>query len=131
MTARNGTAAAHTPGQPDMWVLVMIEALTFSSYFVVYALDYRANAAQYLVWQSQLSLGLGVLNTLVLLTSSWSVSRCVALAKAGDHASALRYLWLTAGGGVLFAGLKLHEWSVEMAKGFTSRPTTSSPITIS
>lgn len=102
-----------------MWVLVMIEALTFSAYFVVYAVDYRANAALYLQSQSQLNLGFGVLNTLVLLTSSWAIARCVERSKAGDHQNALRYLWLTVGGGILFSGMKLYEWSVEIGKGFT------------
>ena len=39
MAAAKPKDTAHTPGQFDIWVLVMIEALTFSSYFVVYALD--------------------------------------------------------------------------------------------
>lgn len=110
--------AAHTPGQFDIWVLVMIEAITFSSYFVVYALDYRANAEFYLRNQAELNLHLGIGNTLVLLTSSWAMARCVKQARAGDHASALRFLWLTVAGGLTFAGMKIYEWSLEMGRGF-------------
>lgn len=111
--------AARMPGQADMWVLVMIEALTFSAYFVVYALDYRANAALYLHSQAQLELSLGVLNTLVLLTSSWSIAHCVEYSRSGDYQSALRYLWLTVSGGIVFSAMKLFEWSIEIGKGFT------------
>ena len=109
----------HTPGQFDIWVLVMIEALTFSSYFVVYALDYRASSALYLRFQAELNLHLGIINTLVLLTSSWAMARCVKEARAGDHANALRYLWLTVAGGLTFAAMKIYEWSQEIGKGFT------------
>jgi nitric oxide reductase NorE protein len=101
------TRPAHQaiPGQPDMWVLVMIEALTFSDLF--------------LASQRHLELGLGVANTLILLTSSWSIARCVEHSRAGDWRAARRSLLLTAGAGALFCALKLYEWSVELGQGFT------------
>lgn len=108
-----------TPGQPDMWVLVMIEALTFSAYFVVYTVCYRNEPDLFLQSQSRLDLILGVINTLILLTSSWSIARCVERSRAGDWQAALASLWLTAGGGLLFCTLKFYEWSVEMGQGFT------------
>jgi nitric oxide reductase NorE protein len=114
-------AARHdaTPGQPDMWVLVMIEALTFSAYFVVYTIYYTQNADLFLRSQAQLSLGFGVLNTIVLLTSSWSMARCVERVRAGDYDRARSALWLTIAGGLVFCAMKLFEWSVEIGKGLT------------
>jgi nitric oxide reductase NorE protein len=106
------------PGQMDMWVLVMIEAMTFSSYFVVYTVYYRNNAELFLASQSELNLAFGVINTMLLLTSSWSVARCVERSRAGDYTAAMRNLFLTVAGGLLFIGLKLYEWSVEIQKGF-------------
>lgn len=107
------------PGQSDMWVLVMIEALTFSAYFIVYTIAYRNAPEQFLASQSQLSLAFGVFNTMLLLASSWSVASCVERSRAGDYPAALRNLYLTLTGGVLFCLLKVFEWSVEIAKGFT------------
>lgn len=115
------TEAVHTrryPGQADMWVLVMIEAATFSAYFVVYTLCYRDEPALFLQSQAQLSLGLGVINTLIMLTSSWSIARCVERSRAQDWQAATAQLWLTAAGGLLFCGLKLWEWAQELEKGF-------------
>jgi nitric oxide reductase NorE protein len=109
---------ARTPGQPDMWVLVMIEAATFSAYFVVYTLCYRDDPSLFLRGQAQLSLGLGVINTLVMLTSSWSIARCVDSARKGNWPAAMRSLWLTAGGGLMFCALKIGEWMTELDKGF-------------
>jgi nitric oxide reductase NorE protein len=108
-----------TPGQPDMWVLVMIEAATFSAYFVVYTLNYRSAPDLFLRSQSRLDLGFGALNTLILLTSSWSIARCVARARAQDWNAALASLGLTAGGGLLFCALKLYEWATQIGHGDT------------
>jgi nitric oxide reductase NorE protein len=106
------------PGQPDMWVLVMIEALTFSAYFVVYTVWYRFKPAMFLQSQAQLDLRLGVVNTLIMLTSSWSIARCVGETRAGRHRAALTYLWITAGAGVLFSVLKVNEWRTMAGQGF-------------
>ena len=67
----------HIPGQPDMWMFVLFETLVFTAYFGVY-LFFRAQDPQpFLAAQRQLSLGVGIFNTIVLLSSSWSVARCV------------------------------------------------------
>src|SRR5262249_17053308 len=65
------------PGQPDMWVLVMVEAFTFSAYFVVYIIYRMRHPELFLESQAHLSRELGVADTLILLTSSWSIARCV------------------------------------------------------
>lgn len=114
-----GKPAITTPGQPDMWVLVMIEAMTFSAYFVVYTLCYRDQPTLFLQSQAHLDLAFGAINTLILLTSSWSIARCVERARVGDWASAKSALWLTAAGGVVFCALKLYEWSIEIGQGFS------------
>lgn len=107
------------PGQPDMWVLVMIEAMTFSAYFVVYTVYYRRSPALFLESQGHLDLAFGAVNTLVLLTSSWFIARCVERSRESNYGAALANLGATVFGGLLFAGLKLYEWSVEIGKGFT------------
>lgn len=114
---RRGTGV--TPGQSDMWVLVMIEAATFSAYFVVYTIWYRWYPDLFLRSQAHLDLAFGVVNTVILLTSSWAIARCVERSRAGDYRAALASAWFTVGGGLLFSALKLYEWSVEIGKGFT------------
>lgn len=116
------TARPATPGQPDMWVLVMVEALTFSAYFVVYIVWRMRHPALYLESQAHLSRELGVADTLILLTSSWSIARCVQRARAGEYEAALGSVVLTIGLGVLFVAAKLYEWASKIANGlyFTS-----------
>ena len=106
-----------TPGQPDMWVLVLFEALIFSSYFVVYMIWRARNPELYLHAQAHLRPAFGLANTLMLLASSWSIARCVQRAKNGDYNAALRNVFLTLLLGVIFSASKLYEWSIEMHQG--------------
>jgi nitric oxide reductase NorE protein len=115
--AQDEPAAPVTPGQPDMWVLVMVEALTFSAYFVVYTIWRTRSPELYLRAQAHLSREVGLFNTLVLLTSSWSMARCVQRARAGDHRGALGNVFLTILLGLGFAAAKLYEWSTEIRQG--------------
>src|SRR5579859_1167870 len=112
-------SAPATPGQPDMWVLVLFEAVTFSGYFVVYIIDRMRHPELYLQSEAGLSLEFGVVNTLVLLTSSWSMARCVQRARAGEFGAALGSVFLTIILGLLFTGLKLYEWNVKSLNGMT------------
>jgi nitric oxide reductase NorE protein len=105
-----------------MWFFVLFESLVFTSYFGVY-LYYRAqHEAAFLRAQSHLDLWLGVLGTIALLTSSWSVARCVQTARAGRYRLALRDAALTAGFGVAFLALKIVEWvhQTDLGNTFTS-----------
>lgn len=113
------TAAKRVPGQPDMWVFVIFESLIFTAYFGVY-LYYRArHEAAFLAAQSDLELWLGVLATIALLTSSWSIARCVQTARAGRYQMAIRDACLTAGFGVVFMGLKIADWVHQIHLGHT------------
>jgi nitric oxide reductase NorE protein len=107
------------PGQPDMWFFVLFESLLFTAYFGVY-LYYRAQHEQaFLDAQSHLDLGLGILDTITLLTSSWSVARCVQAARDGRYRAAMRNALLTAGLGVGFLVLKVIEWAGHVHAGDT------------
>src|ERR1700739_789939 len=110
------------PGQPDMWAFVLFETLVFTAYFGFY-LFYRArNPELFLHSQAQLELRIGVLNTLVLLLSSWSVARCVQSARAGAYRAALRDVYITVAFAAVFLFFKVFEWArlVRMGNGFDS-----------
>src|ERR1700755_3167079 len=88
--------ARFVPGQPDMWAFVLFESLVFTAYFGFY-LFYRTQSPQaFLYSPAQLDLRIGVVNTLILLLSSWSVARCVQAARVGSYRAALRDAFLTA-----------------------------------
>jgi nitric oxide reductase NorE protein len=99
------------PGQPDMWAFVLFETLVFTAYFGFY-LFFRARSPEvFLHAQAQLDLRVGVVNTLVLLLSSWAVARCVQSARAGAYRAALRDVVVTAAFAAVFLVVKVFEWA--------------------
>lgn len=107
---------AHLSG---VWAFVLLECLIFSAYFVIYML-YRMHAPQdFSRDQAHLSPTFGLINTLLLLTSSWLVAQAVANARAGKFRSALYTTYATTGLGAVFVGSKLTEWGHEIHHGFT------------
>jgi nitric oxide reductase NorE protein len=112
----------HIPGEPDIWFFVVFESLVFTSYFCVYLFFRTQHERAFLHAQSALDLPLGIIATIFLLTSSWSMARCVQLARAGRHDMARRFAIATAGLGGAFFVLKIVEWVrlVDAGHTFTS-----------
>jgi nitric oxide reductase NorE protein len=111
--------ARKLPGDLDIWVFVLGDMLIFSAYFFAYLLDRSHDVT--LFTQSQLALNqhLGIVNTLVLLTSSLMVALCVHAARAGERADAVRFLDLGVGCGLGFLVLKASEWYAKLSSGIT------------
>ena len=63
------------------------------------------------VGQPRLPVGLTALNTLVLLSSSWTLVRALRMVRAGDRAGLVRWLGWTWGLGVLFLIIQGVEWT--------------------
>lgn len=112
-------ARAHLPSNKDMWVFVLGDLVIFSTYFIIFMIYRHQERQLFLESQQHLSLNIGVVNTLVLLASSWFVAQGVQLTRAGDYERAVR---LTVGGGlcsVAFILLKAYEWSSKIGQGMT------------
>ena len=103
-------ATEHVPGEMDMWFFVVFESLVFTSYFCVYLWFRTQHEAEFLAAQAELTLPLGIVDTIILLTSSWSIARCVQHAAAGRYREARQLAIVTIGLGVAFLALKLVEW---------------------
>jgi nitric oxide reductase NorE protein len=115
-------SSKHVPGGRDIWFFVLFESLVFTSYFCVYLFNRTQHEEAFLLGQSHLLLWLGVLETIVLLSSSWAMARSVQLARAGRFERARQEAFLTAGLGFVFLVLKIVEWSrlIHMGHTFTS-----------
>jgi nitric oxide reductase NorE protein len=114
--------AERFPGHPDMWLFVVFESLVFTSYFCIYVFARTQHERAFLDAQSALTPWLGTLDTILLLTSSWSIARCVRHTRGGRYHAARRAALVTTGLGVAFLALKVAEW-VHLVRGghtFTS-----------
>jgi nitric oxide reductase NorE protein len=126
MASADATAAepvveevAHVPGEADMWFFVVFETLVFASYFCVYLYFRTQDERAFLAAQSALDLPLGIIDTIVLLTSSWTIARCVQLVRAGRYDRARQLALVTAGLGAVFMVLKVTEWVRLVHEGHT------------
>ena len=107
------------PGQPDMWAFVLFEAFVFTAYFTVYVFSRAQSPDLFRASQAHLDLRVGVFNTLVLLTSSLFVARCVQAARAGSYRAATTNAFLTLLFGFVFLVSKVREWAIEIGQGFS------------
>lgn len=108
------------PGDRHMWVMVLGDFVIFGGYFVIYMVFRTMHAEEYLAAQQHLGLTAGAINTLVLLTSSWTVVRAVQQTRAGRYGTAIRSLLAGGALGLLFVALKLAEWHSQIAAGHTN-----------
>ncbi|MBU8807621.1 cytochrome c oxidase subunit 3 [Mycolicibacterium goodii] len=117
------TAAAnreHLPGDGHMWVMVLGDLVIFAGYFVIFAVHRAMNRDEFLQAQQHLAINIGVLNTVVLLSSSWFIARAVLATRAGRHQAAVRHLYAGGTLGVAFMAVKSYEWFVKINAGHTN-----------
>jgi nitric oxide reductase NorE protein len=113
-------AKPRVPGDADIWVFVIGDMLIFSAYFAAYIfLERGHNHELFLQSQRHLSQTLGVVNTLILLTSSLFVALSVQSTRAGDFGVASRFLTLGGAFGVGFLLCKSFEWYSKLSSGYT------------
>ncbi|MBF6171572.1 cytochrome c oxidase subunit 3 family protein [Nocardia blacklockiae] len=115
-----GQPRTHLPGDGHMWVMVLGDMVIFGGYFVVFMIYRAMTPGEFLAAQQHLDLNIGVVNTVVLLTSSWCVARGVIATRTGRIRQAVRLVWAAGGCGVLFMLLKLYEWVSQIRSGRTN-----------
>ena len=113
-----GHAAGMVEGSPFaissyklvMWLFIISDAVTFGA--LLFAYGYVRNASP--DWPHPFKFSPSILNvmlmTLILVTSSLTMIMAVRAAKAGDKPRAIRWTFITVGGGILFALLHIREW---------------------
>jgi len=102
-----------------MWFFIIGDLLIFGVYFVSYMLYRGQNEALFLQSQQQLNQGVGVLNTLLLLTSSLFVALGTETARGGNGSTASRQFGVAFALGAVFPLLKMVEWVPKISAGFT------------
>ncbi|WP_099023176.1 cytochrome c oxidase subunit 3 [Mycolicibacterium palauense] len=109
----------HVPGDGAMWVMVLGDLIIFGAYFLIFMVHRALQPEEFLAAQQHLDVTLGMVNTLVLLASSFFIARSVQKVRAGDHAGAIRLIYTGGVFGVLFIAVKAVEWTTEIAHGYT------------
>lgn len=118
LSARRTTT--HLPGDGHMWFMVLGDLFIFGGYFIAYLVFRTRAPEQFLADQQHLNITIGVVNTIVLLTSSWLVAQSVYAARSGNRLGAIALVRAGAGCGALFAVIKVYEWTTEIRSGYTN-----------
>jgi nitric oxide reductase NorE protein len=116
--AKSAQRKAHVPGEEGVWVFIFGDLLVFAAFFITYAVERRGKLELFTSSQALLDRQLGLLNTLLLLTSSWCVAQAVSAVRREDPRA--RPL---IGGAILlglgFVAVKFFEYGAKISAGIT------------
>ncbi|WP_067650428.1 cytochrome c oxidase subunit 3 [Nocardia harenae] len=111
-------AAGRIPGEPGLWVFVLGDMTLFGVFFVAYVAALDRQPALFAAGAAALDRWSGLLNTTILLASSFCVAGALAAGRAGRTGTARRFFGLTAVLGLAFAVVKLAEYRHLAGLGF-------------
>jgi len=115
-----GTTSRHVPGEPGLWVLLFGDMALFTFLFTFYLHDRGQNPRLFAESQEHLHRTIGVINTLVLLTSSiFVVFALRALRNEHMRQLATRLAVAAIAIGACFIVLKLFEYYELVTAGMT------------
>ena len=115
-----GAHDEHVPGEPGVWILILGEMTVFAVLFGAF-IHYRSlDTALYARSQRALNPDLGVLNTLLLLTSSWFVALGVDATRRSRTGAAPSLFALALLCGLGFVLIKAVEYHALIGAGYTA-----------
>jgi nitric oxide reductase NorE protein len=105
------------PGDSGVWTFIIADMGAFAMFFLVFTVGRMASPDLFEASRQHLDTTLGLLNTLILLTSSLFMVRAVEAARAGSREAVQRNLVLTIVIGLGFAFTKIMEYKAKGAAG--------------
>ncbi len=93
-----------------MWLFLVNEVMFFGGLFMAYVLYRIKYTAAFIAASHHLDVTLGTINTVVLISSSFTVVLAVHAAEQGKKRATSIYLVLTLLLGFVFLGIKAHEY---------------------
>ena len=114
------TTPKRVPGEEGLWIVIGGDLAVFSIFFGYFAHARSADAAGFEHAQEALSLGVGLLGTLVLLTGSLLVALAVQRVRGGEGDAAAKFMRAGALSGLAFLALKALDWRALFAEGVSA-----------
>jgi cytochrome c oxidase subunit III len=100
-----------------MWLFLVTEMVLFGGLFVAYSYMRYRYPAEFHHGGQELNVTLGVINTLVLLTSSLTVVLSIVAIQRSDRRTTMALLYATVGLGLTFLVIKGFEWAAKFQHG--------------
>ena len=119
VVATDGVTPRRLPGVDGIWVFIGADLVIFAILFLSFMQDRLKNTALFESSRHTLNMNLGGLDTLILLTSSWSVALAVQAMKRDEIDREPRLLLGGAVTGLMFMASKSVEYFQKFAHGIT------------
>jgi len=100
-----------------MWLFLFTELLLFGGLFVLYMAYRTEYSVDFKVAATELAVGMGTVNTIVLLTSSLTMVLSIVALQRGSKKLSLFYIASTIGLAGVFLVIKFFEWSAKIHHG--------------
>lgn len=108
----------HLPGEEGVWLFILGDLIVFGLFFVTFVVYRSWSPDLYATSQRGMNQALGIANTLILLTSSWTLATATdRLRQKSSGASAL--IGISIGLGISFILVKIFEYSEKVRAGIT------------
>ena len=102
--------ARRVPGEQGTWVFLFGDMLVFAVFFATFMVERSKAPAVFDAARTTLHIDVGLVNTVVLLTSSLFVVVAIGAIRTGARGTAARALTVAIGCGVIFVALKVFEY---------------------
>lgn len=100
-----------------MWLFLVTEMVLFGGLFIAYSAMRHRYPGEFHHAGAELNATLGIINTIVLLTSSLTVVLSIVATQRGEMKRAMAFLGTTLGLGAVFLIIKAIEWSAKFHHG--------------
>jgi len=113
-------SAGKVPGNIPIWVGILSELTEFGIFFVAYFVAKFYYPDVFSQGPQQLNTSLGVINTIVLLSSSYFMAKAMSFIRLDNLKKCERHLWLALGCGGLYLIIKTWEFYWNNLQGFST-----------
>jgi cytochrome c oxidase subunit 3 len=103
----------HEASLVGMWLFLATEVMFFGGLILAYAVYRATTPREFALASGHMKVGLGCLNTVILLGSSLTMALAVRAAQLRAHRDLLMWLGLTMALGTAFLGVKAIEYTAE------------------
>lgn len=110
-------ASKALPGDFAIWMFIYAELLVFGVFFITYAVVRSNNIELFNASQLLVDRNLGLLNTIVLITSSYFVVRAVNAIKRNEQHRCVFWLNTAIATGLVFVAVKIFEFYTKASQG--------------
>lgn len=112
------TKSRHVPGENELWIFILGDMFVFFLFFCVWNIQHILQPDLFQLGKAQMNLGLGLINTIALLTASLFVVLGLQSARNVQYLLARKFYIVALIMGLVFVVIKFFEYREKFLAGF-------------